>query len=255
MTVDLDSLVRWPLRTDEWSRTLLTGALLVATAPLVIPVVLLAGYAVRLLRTDIGDDPLPTFDDPQSLAGTGVRAVGVAVAYHLPAAILVAVGVGGAASTFLRWRTPGTLRPGTAARSLAAGPLDPASLSGVVALVGVASLPVCGYLATVAVTAYATTDDVAEAFALGRIRRRALSVATLRAWLLGSLVTVGAGICTAVLVTATATVPGVGRLLAAVVRFYGGIVALGVWSEARPVDRVESGPETSAEAIVEAETT
>jgi hypothetical protein len=254
MTVDLDSLVRWPLRADEWSRTLLTGALLVATAPLVIPVVLLAGYAVRLLRTDV-DDPLPPFDDPQSLAGTGVRAVGVAVAYHLPAAILVAVGVGGAASTFLRWRTPGMLRPGTAARSLAAGSLDPASLSSAVALVGVASLPVCGYLATVAVTAYATTDDVAEAFALGRIRRRALSVATLRAWLLGSLVTVGAGVCAAVLATATATVPGVGRLLAAIVRFYGGIVALGVWSEARPVDRVESGTETSTEAIVEAEAT
>lgn len=249
MTADLDSLVRWPLRTDGWPRTLLIGALLVVTAPLVLPSVLLAGYAVRLLRTDV-DDPLPAFDDPRSLAATGGRAAAIGVAYHLPAAALLTAGVG-AASAALRWRAPGTLRPASVAASLTAGALDPASLPGLVALVGVGSLPVCGYLATVAVTAYATTDDVAEAFAFDRIRRRALSTATVRAWLLGSLVTVVAGVCTFVLDTATAAVPGVGRLLVGAVRFYGVVVALAVWSEALPVECDGDGTEVETTAGVE----
>lgn len=233
MTDDFSSTVRWPLRTERWPRTVLVGALLVATIPLVLPTVLLAGYAVRLLRTDFAEGSLPAFDDPRALANTGLRAAAVVVAYHLPAAVLLTVGVG-AASTALRWGAPGMLRPAAVVGSFSAGALGPASLGGIVALVGVLSLPVCGYVATVAVTAYATTDDVAEAFAFDRIRRRALAATTLQAWLLGSLVTLTAGVCTFVLLTATAAVPGVGRLLAGAVRFYGGIVALAVWSETLP---------------------
>ncbi|WP_338741522.1 DUF4013 domain-containing protein [Haloplanus salilacus] len=243
MTDDFDSLVRWPLRTDEWPRTVLVGALLVATAPLVLPSVLLAGYAVRLLRTDFDDGSLPAFDDPRSLVGTGTRAAGVVVAYHLPAAVLLTAGVG-AASASLRWRAPATLRPAAVVASLTSGPL-----SGALALAGAVVLPVCGYLATVGLTAYATTDDVAEAFAVGRIRRRALSIATLRAWLLGSLVTVVTGVCAIVLAAATTAIPGVGHLLAGAVRFYGGVVALVVWSETLPVEgtenRNESGMQTT----------
>ena len=249
---DLDSQLRWPLDTDGWQHTLLVGALLVATLPLVGPGVFLAGYAVRLLRTEPDDPTLPTFADLRSLAGTGLRAAGIVVAYHLPAAGLVAAGTAGVASAVRRWRTLLLLRPGSIV-----GAFDLAQLTGSVgvALLGMALLPVCGYVATVAVTAYADEDDVAAAFALGRLRDRVCAVTTLRAWLLASLVVVASGVCTALLGGASAAVPGVGPLLTAAVRFYGGLVAVGVWNETRPADDAAVGgagtdaPSTSADPV------
>ena len=235
---DFDSLLRWPLDTDGWQRTLLVGTLLVATLPLAIPGVFLAGYAVRLLRTGPDDPALPTFAGLRSLAGTGLRAAGIVVAYHLPAAALLVAGTAGVASAFHQWRTLLLLRPGSIV-----GVFDLASLTGAVgvALLGTALLPVCGYVSTVAVTAYADADDVTAAFAIGRLRDRVCAVATLRAWLLASLVVVASGVCAALLGGVSATVPGVGPLLTAAVRFYGGLVAVGVWNETRPADDVTVG--------------
>jgi hypothetical protein len=230
---DVDSLLRWPLDTDGWQHTLLLGTLLVATLPLVVPGVLLAGYAVRLLRTEPGDPTLPTFADLRLLAGTGLRAAGIVVAYHLPAAALLAAGTAGVASAFHQWRTLLLLRPGSIV-----GAFDLARLTGSVglALLGMALLPVCGYVATVAVTAYADADDVAAAFTFGPLRERVCAVATLRAWLLASLVVVASGVCAALLGGASATIPGVGAFLTGAVGFYGALVAVGVWNAARPAD-------------------
>lgn len=228
---DLDSTLRWPLETDGWAHTVLVGALLVATMPLVVPGVLLAGYAVRLLRAEAGS--LPAFTDLPSLTRTGLRTAGIVAAYHLPAAAPIAAGGAGLTSGYVGWRTALLVRP-----TSVLGTVDPASLTAaaVAAVTGMALLPVCGYAATVAVTAYATSDDVAEAFAFGRIGRRARSMATLRAWLRASLVAVGAGVCAAVLGTVATAVPGVGALLVATVQFYGGLVAAAVWNAARPAE-------------------
>jgi hypothetical protein len=235
---DLDSLLRRPLDTDGWQHTLLVGTLLVATLPLAVPGVLLAGYAVRLLRTEPDGPPLPTFTDLRSLAGTGLRAAGIVAAYHLPAAVLLAVGTAGAASAYHRWRTLLLVRPGSIV-----GAFDLAQLTGIVgiALLGMVLLPVCGYVATVAVTAYADADDVAAAFALGRLRERVCTAATLRAWLLASLVVVASGVCATLLGGASAVVPGVGTLLTAAIRFYGSLVAVGVWNDTRPADGAHVG--------------
>lgn len=249
---DFDSLLRWPLETDGWPHTVLVGALLVATTPLLIPGVLLAGYVVRLLRPEAEDASLPTFGDLHSLVRTGLRASGIVVVYHLPAAALITAGTAGVASAYHRWRTLLLLRPGAIASTF-----DLASLTGAVgvALVGMALLPVCGYVATVAVTAYADTDDVTAAFAPERLRRQVRSTTTLRAWLLASLVVVGSGLCAALLGGVSAAVPGVGTLLTAAVRFYGGLVAVGVWNEARPADdAVVRGAET-AESVANVDPT
>jgi hypothetical protein len=227
---DFDSTLRWPLETDGWTHTVLVGALFVATLPLVIPGVLLAGYAVRLLRAD-PDDPLPDFGDLRSLAATGVRAAGIVAAYTLPAAALIAAGATGLTSASAGWRTPFLARPASVV-----GAVDLAGLTAaaVAAVAGTVLLPACGYAATVAVTAYASTDDVTEAFAPGRIGRRIRSTATLRAWLLASLVAVGVGVCAALLGGVATAIPGVGSLLVAAVQFYGGLVATGVWNATRP---------------------
>lgn len=234
---DFDSLIHWPLETDGWPHTVLVGALLVATSPLLLPGVLLAGYAVRLLRTDVEDGSLPPFTDLRSLVETGLRTAGIVVAYHLPAVALIAAGTAGVMSAYHRWRSL-LFRPGAVV-----GAFDLTSLTGavVLALVGMALLPVCGYVATVAVTAYADSDDLSAAFALGRLRQRVRSGATLRAWLLASLVAIGSGVCAALLGGVSTAIPGVGALLVATVRFYGGLVAVGVWNETRPADVTSDG--------------
>ncbi|WP_435069328.1 DUF4013 domain-containing protein [Haloplanus sp. C73] len=236
MTPDIDTLARWPFDTDAWPRTGLVGALLVATLPLVVPGVLLAGYAVRVLRIDAGNDPLPRFADLRALARTGVRATGIIAAYHLPAVALVVVGTHGAASAsmLLRWET--LLRFGPSAVGRLPGLTALAGAVGI-GLLGAALLPLCGYVSTVAVTAYADSDDVADAFAVGRLRQRACSLATLRAWLLASLAVLGTGVVASLVTIATAPVPGVGRVVTAAIRFYGLVVGLAVWNEARPTER------------------
>ncbi|SDZ90078.1 Protein of unknown function [Haloplanus vescus] len=233
VTPAIDTLARWPLDTEDWPRTVLVGALLVATLPFVVPGVLLAGYAVRVLRVDVGDDPLPRFTDIRALAETGVRATGIVAAYHLPAVALVAIGTRGAASAsvFLQWETLVRFGPSAVGRLPGL-----AALAGAVGvgLLGAALLPLCGYVSTVAVTAYADTDTLADAFALGRIRRRVFSAATLRAWLLASLAVLGSGVGAFLVATAATPIPGVGRIATAAVRFYGLVVGLAVWTVTRP---------------------
>jgi hypothetical protein len=238
---DPNSTLRWPLETDRWIHTVLVGALLVATMPLVLPGVLLGGYAVRLLRADEGT--LPTFADLRSLVRTGLWTTGIVTAYLLPVAALVAVGSTTVTSPSVAWRTALLGRPSVLG---AVVPSSPSASVVVTVLAGLVLLPVCGYVATVAVTAYASTDDVAEAFAPDRIGRQVRSTATVRAWLLASLVVVGSGVCAALLGVVATAVPGVGSLLVAAVQFYGGVVAIGVWDTTRPIDGV--GTETRERA-------
>lgn len=245
MTPDIDTLARWPLDAEDWPRTVLVGALLVATLPLVVPGVLLAGYAVRVLRADAGDDPLPRFTDLRALTETGVRTASIVVTYHLPAVALVVVGTRGAASAsvLLQWET--LVRFGPSAIGRLPGLAALAGSVGI-GLLGAALLPVCGYVSTVAVTAYADTDEVADAFALGRLRRRVCSVAMLRAWLLASLAVLGSGVGAFLVAAATAPVPGVGSVVTAAVRFYGLVVGLAVWNGARPT---ETGDEETVAGV------
>ncbi|MFC6988023.1 hypothetical protein ACFQJD_03520 [Haloplanus sp. GCM10025708] len=58
MIADIDTAIRDVTRADDWPDVALVGTLLAATTALVLPAVLLAGYAVRVLRADT-DDPTP----------------------------------------------------------------------------------------------------------------------------------------------------------------------------------------------------
>ncbi|MFB6107765.1 MAG: DUF4013 domain-containing protein [Haloplanus sp.] len=243
MTLDFDSSLRWPRRTDDGLHALLVGTLLVLSLPLVVPSVLLAGYAVRLLRTDPGDDPLPSFADVRSLADAGARATAVVVAYHLPPLALLAAQLhtygAGARSGF------GLFALGTyvSRPAMTAGLLSGPSASPVgsaVLAVAVVTLPVCSYLASVALTRYATTGRLAPAFEVRTVARRAASGAVLRAWLAATLVAFVGGVLAAVVAGALAPVPGVGAVVGGAVRFYATVVGVGVWTSARPETTVET---------------
>jgi hypothetical protein len=236
MSSDFETLVRRPFRTETWPRTALVGTLLVATLPLVVPSVLLAGYVVRLLRRG-SDDPLPTFADVRELARTGLFASAITLAYHLPAlALFGALFVAVSSTLASPWAFPTVpaFRPtGFGALVRAAGPA---------AFVTVAVVPVCSYAAAIALTAFARTGDVADAFDSDRIRRLATSVGVCRAFLLAVLVTVVAGVVAGVVGRVGLVVPFVGGVAVGAVRFYGLVVAVAVWRAWLPAGRSTTAP-------------
>ncbi|MFB6256074.1 MAG: DUF4013 domain-containing protein [Haloplanus sp.] len=243
---DLDSTLHRPLETDGWAHTVLVGTLLVVTMPVVVPGVLLAGYAVRLLRTD-PDDPLPDFTAPRSLAETGVRAAGIVAVYHAPVLLAGVAGVT-SAITLVHDGSVATLRP-----LVFSAPTLRTTLPVALAVVGAATVPVSGYLSTIGVTAYAATDRLGAAFDPVRIRRRAWSKTTFVAWMFGVLVTVAGGIVAFLVGSVTATMPGVGGLIVGAVRFYAGTVALHVWKARRPADGDETPEATTAGRATDAD--
>lgn len=101
----LREALTYPARADE--ETLLVGAVLVLAAGLlvrlgvlgvlaVVPVVVLAGYAVTVLRASAaGADAPPGFADARALAADGLRAVAVAVGYLFVPVVALALTVGG----------------------------------------------------------------------------------------------------------------------------------------------------------------
>ena len=95
----LEAAIRYPSESSNALKTVAIGGVLTLLAFLVVPVVLLAGYVVRVVdRTASGDDSLPEFDEWGELATTGLQAVVIGVAYGLVPAILgggvVAIGIG-----------------------------------------------------------------------------------------------------------------------------------------------------------------
>lgn len=206
------------------ARTALLGTLLVATAGLVLPAVLLAGYAARVLRAP--DEP-PTFDDLRPLAVEGCRLGLVGVAYGaLPAGLVLAGGAGvasglGGLALALRSPSAGGLPLAAAAPTLGIG-------AGVALLGGLLALP-AGYLAAVAAVRVARTGRLGAGFdatTLALARRRT----TARAWLAGAgLLLVGR-----LVGAALGALPVVGGLAAAAVGFYATVAAADLWARLVP---------------------
>lgn len=229
MIADLDAAIRDVTRTDDWLDVTLVGTLLTATTAFVLPAILLAGYAVRILR----DDEVPGFDDARALAVDGTHATGILLVYHAPVA--VGVGVGGRllgvaplAGTF---PLSAMVRPSFALDFL----LDPTAALPLAALtLTVAVLtPACSYLATVALTRYVREDAVAAAFDADAVRATATDASTVRHWLSAAFVVFVASVVAA----AVEVLPVVGPFVGAFVTFLGLATALSLWSRERSASR------------------
>lgn len=78
------SALRYPLRGESASRTLLIGGVLMALDGLVVPTVFRMGYLVRVLRrTARGEELPPAWTDWRRLGVEGLRAFAVLLAYVL----------------------------------------------------------------------------------------------------------------------------------------------------------------------------
>lgn len=207
------------LARDDWPLVTLVGTLLVLASRHLLPAVLLAGYAVAVLRTGIGGDPtLPGFDSLASLARDGAATVAVVAAYHLPAAVVFAGTARYAVSRFVLLpplsalvREPEALLSfGSSVGAVSSAPVVASGLF-LAAALAVAG----GYVSTAALLRFAREESVRAAFDAEALRTLVTSAAFLRVWVASA----GALFVSRLAAGVVAALPVVGEVAAAATTF------------------------------------
>jgi hypothetical protein len=192
--------VKYLQQSDDWVKTFVIGSILTL---FVIPMFLVVGYLLRVLRVTMRDeDEPPVFDDWGDLAVDGLKGLVIGFAYFLIPGVIGAVLVG--------FGIAGAVAGGSDAAGI---------LGGVTALVGFLLALVLGlvaaYITPAALSNYAETDRMGAAFALGELRPVLFSGKYATAWLYAFVILIVAGIITGALAPT-----GIGAILAAAVSFY-----------------------------------
>ena len=91
----LSEAINYPRESDHVLRTVLIGGVLSLLSILIIPALILSGYAIKVLRrTTTGNDELPQFEDWGKLALDGLKGFGIAIGYLLAPMVLFALTIG-----------------------------------------------------------------------------------------------------------------------------------------------------------------
>ena len=182
----LSDALHYPLDSDDWLRTILIGGLLSVLSVLVIPVPLLQGYYVRVLRgTTRGDAAPPAFEEWGDLFVDGLKLIGVNIAVSL--VVVVAMFVVGIVTGFGSAIGSGA---GPVVGSEANGGLG--GLGGLVTVVAffafVAFALLLGYVAPAMFANFAREDSMAAAFDVSTVLAAATTSDYLIAWVLAVVV-------------------------------------------------------------------
>ncbi|WP_136590056.1 DUF4013 domain-containing protein [Salinigranum halophilum] len=220
----IEESLRYLRSSEDWIKTVLIGGLLTIFGFLLVPLFIVVGYYVRVLRGTMHDESEPpVFDDWGEMLMEGLKGFAIYVVYGLVpgiiGAIIAFVGIGGA----------------IAGDSGAAG-----VLGGLVALVGFLVALALGLLAAYIVPAalanFVEKDDLMAGFAFGEIRAVITTKAYAMGWLTAFALLLGAGILTSVL----SIVPVIGTVIGIFVTFYAAVAAFYVightWADVHPVD-------------------
>jgi hypothetical protein len=210
----LEEAINYPRNDEEnWIRTLLIGSVIALLSFLFIPVFLLFGYYVRVLRGSMtGDDVPPVFDEWGELFTDGLKAFVVAFVYLLVPGIVFAVSSGGVIVA--------ALTGGDAGLGALLG-----SLLGF--LVSIVLFLVVWYVTPAALANHARTGNIGDGFAFGEIRPALTSGKYAVPWLMA----LGVGIAAGIVVGILNVVPFLGFLLALPVNFYAAVVAFRLYGE------------------------
>jgi hypothetical protein len=234
MTVDFDleRAVRYPTESEEWVKTVLLGGVLLLFSWLIIPLILVYGYLIRVLRAGMNDDPQPpAFDEWGELFSEGLPTLVIAIVYGLIPLIVFGVTVGGSVLAF-------------ATGSRAGAGLGLVGLLGGLVLTFILSI-VFGYFGFAAVANYAHEGTLGAGFDIGVITDVSLDRAYAVPWLYGFGLIVAASILTGVL----NSIPILGAILGLFVTFYAliaGVRFIGMgYAEARNLGPADS-PTTEA---------
>lgn len=219
---------------DDWVKTVVIGGVLTLLGVLIVPMLVVFGYVMRVVReTMTGEEEPPVFDEWGELTVDGLKAFVIAAVYSLVPVVIAGIfgGIG----------LVGIL---TGASADSGGI---AALGGVVALVGLLVAFVLGlvaaYITPAALANYAETDRVGAAFSVSDLRPVLTSGKYATAWLTALVVVIGSGFVTAVLTA----IPILGAILApfigAFVGFYAFVAAYYIigttWGELHAVEMAE----------------
>ncbi|MFB6171896.1 MAG: DUF4013 domain-containing protein [Haloarculaceae archaeon] len=200
----LEDALRYPYGDGAGAGALLVGVLLTLLGFLLLPLVLVAGYTLRVARAGVAGEAMPAWDDWAALFVDGLRAIAVAVAYLLVPGVLV---VGTLAAVFVAL-------PGPVPRVVTV-------VAWVVAVLSVPALLAALYVLPAALVNVALVGRTGAGFALRRLWPVLASETYAVAWLLALVVSVLGGAVAGVV----ALVPVVGVVVGAAVGFYVDVVA------------------------------
>lgn len=200
-----EDALSYPYGDGSGARSLVVGTLLTLLGFLLLPLVLVAGYTMRVLRTvAAGGEEVPAWDDWTALFVDGLRAIAVSVVYLVVPAVLV---LGSLAAFFVPLAEP--------------APRVVTLLAWAVAILSLPVLLVATYVLPAALVNVALTRRASAGFALRRLWPALTSSSYAVAWMLALVVSVLGGAVAGLV----SLVPLVGFVVAAAVGFYLNVVA------------------------------
>ena len=210
----LSDTVTFPTESDDWILTIIIGGVLTLFAFLLIPLFLVYGYLMEVIRDrTAGEAEPPTFEEWGQLLVDGVQAFVIGFVYMLIPIVVAGVTIGGAIVS---------IAAGTEA-GIAAG------LGGLFVGFGISFLLalIFSYVAVVALVNFAREEEFGAGFDVGVIKAVALHRDYAIAWLLSIGLFIVAGAIASIL----NVVPFLGTALGALVTFYVSIVAAALWAD------------------------
>jgi hypothetical protein len=212
MNVDIETLVKYPMESDEWVKTVAIGGVAIIFSFLVVPWFLVAGYVVRAIRAGMdGAEKPPVFDEWGDLLKEGFVAGIIGLVYQIVPIIVLSVFVGG---SVLAMATGSEAGAGIGMVGLLGG-----------LFVGWVLALVFGYVGFAGVANYAKEGNFGAGFDFGVIS----DVVTSRAYLMAWVYVIALNLVAAVVVGLLNVVPILGGIVGAFVIFYALVIAGWLW--------------------------
>jgi len=210
----IERALRYPTESDEWLKTVAIGGVLTLFGFLLLPLFLVYGYAVRVIRTCTADNPEPPlFEDWGAMLVDGLQVWVIGIVYLFVPLAVGAVTIGGSIAAMATGTSAGVT---TGLAGLGVGLLVTFVLS-----------LLFGYVAVAAIVNFARTEEFGAAFDFGVIRTVIFDRDYAVAWAVSVAVLVGAG----AIVGALNSIPFLGAIVGAFVGFYALVVAAALWAD------------------------
>ena len=228
----LEEAIEYPRSGDDALTTILIGGVLGLLSVLVVPVFLLLGFTVRVLRSvEAGEETVPTFGEWGELFVDGLKAFAIVLVYSIVPLIVLGATVGGTIAAAVS----GDVQPGAIA-----GAVVGFALGGVLWLLAF-------YVIPAALASFASEGRVGAAFDTTVLRGVLLDGDYATAWLVAFVFFVVAGVVVGVL----NVIPPLGFVAGAFVNFYVGVAAAYLYGNAFvDASAGEVPPETGAQPAV-----
>ncbi|MGM0606261.1 MAG: DUF4013 domain-containing protein [Halobacteriota archaeon] len=207
---DIGEAIAYPMENDEWITTVGIGGILALLGVFLIPLFLVYGYVVRVIRASTAGEPEPpTFGDWGALLVEGLQAWVIGLVYMLIPVVVGAVTVGSSIAALATGSEAGAA----------------AGFGGMFVGLTVTFLLtiVFGYVAVAAVVNFAREERFGAGFDVGVIQQVAFDREYAIAWLVSAV-----GFFAVSLVGG---IPFIGWIVAPFVGFYVAIVAADLWAD------------------------